>query len=384
MPPLELVESRNPPVATARFLCRGFVLYLTPGRSTLTGLRNRSLAVAALIFSLLLTGCGVVGEPLPPLLEIPAAVQDLAATQTGNRLRLTWSAPRLTTEGTRVREIYHVEVYGAFFSPASTPPEFASQAQLLATIVIAEPADSAPPTASYEVELKSAQLGQKAFFAIKAINRRGKDAGPSNISSVEIAALPGPPANLEAAVTEKAIELRWKPSSVSVFGGPAPEATGYQIYRADVQTPQPAEQIGSSEEPTFKDTSFEFGHRYTYSAVAFVRAGDSTAVTPPSASLEVAASDVFPPAAPANVRAIAVPGAMELAWSPNSEADLAGYNVYRGSGESFAKRNAQLLPIPTFRDEPVTVGARYIYRVRAVDKNGNESVPSEDTAVTAE
>ena len=103
--------------------------------------------------------------------------------------------------------------------------------------------------------------------------------------------------------------------------------------------------------------------------------------------MELDAIDVFPPAAPRNVRAIAVPGAVELTWSPNSEPDLAGYKVYRSSGPEggFVTRlTPQVLQVPVFRDTTVTAGTSYVYHVTAVDKNGNESTPSEDAPVTAE
>jgi len=83
------------------------------------------------------------------------------------------------------------------------------------------------------------------------------------------------------------------------------------------------------------------------------------------------------------VRAVAVPGAAEIVWSVNSESDLAGYNVYR-DGAPVVKLNRELLQIPVFRDNGTTAGARHSYRVTAVDRNGNESAPSEQVTVTAE
>src|SRR5262245_46416423 len=67
-------------------------------------------------FFLLLVGCGVPGEPLPPLLEIPVAVSDLAAVQVGNHIELTWSVPRMTTEGTVARGLDRMEVHVLFAS----------------------------------------------------------------------------------------------------------------------------------------------------------------------------------------------------------------------------------------------------------------------------
>src|SRR5437016_4929752 len=47
----------------------------------------------------LLGGCGYVGEPLPPLANVPARVTDLAAAQRGGRIIAQFTVPLITTEG---------------------------------------------------------------------------------------------------------------------------------------------------------------------------------------------------------------------------------------------------------------------------------------------
>ncbi len=341
--------------------------------------------------AVLLAGCGVPGEPLPPLLEIPERATDLSAKQVGARLQLAWSPPRLTTEGTRVRRLARLEIYGVFLPPGAALTSFPESSRLLATLgTDAIPAGQ--QSIVYELPLAAGQLRQTAFFAVKAINNNDKDAGFSNVSQVETADLPQAPLDLQATLTENAVHLVWKAPPLSAFGGPAPQPDGYQVYRAEVRSPQagsqPATQavimLGTSGSAAYQDSTFEFGHSYVYSVRAFVVQGESTALTPPSNSAEVAAVDRFPPASPQNVRAVTIPGAVDLAWSPNSEADMAGYNVYRREGEALVKLNLGLLPAPLFRDPSPTPGARYLYRVTAVDGNGNESAPSQDAVVTAE
>ena len=60
------------------------------------------------------------------------------------------------------------------------------------------------------------------------------------------------------------------------------------------------------------------------------------------------------------------------------EADLAGYHVYRseqrGTEVSPMERlTREWLLTPTFRDISIEPGRRYLYRVSAVDRAGNES-----------
>ena len=58
-----------------------------PGREALLGM----------LFSL--AGCGYIGNPQPPALDIPSAVIDLRAAEDGDRVLVEFTIPMLTTEG---------------------------------------------------------------------------------------------------------------------------------------------------------------------------------------------------------------------------------------------------------------------------------------------
>jgi hypothetical protein len=341
-----------------------------------------SCCLAALL-SLILSGCGVPGEPLPPLLELPQPIRDLAVEQEGARLVLHFAKPQLTTEGTLIRFLDRIEIHGAFLVPDASAETFPEQGRLLATLPAAQLPDGAGEI-NYELPLAPGQRGLKAFLAVKAINRREKDAGFSNVASVEIVDLPEPPSGLAATLTEQAIRLSWREAERSVFGGTAPKPDGYEVFRSETGTSAPAQMVGTADSPTYEDSSFTFGPRYVYRVRAFVRRGDSKAVTPYSNAVEVTATDIFPPAAPQNFRAIAVPGAIELSWSPSAEADLAGYNVYRSEGGALVRLNAELLALPLYRDTTAKSGIEYRYTVKAVDRDGNEGPSTEQAIATAE
>lgn len=331
----------------------------------------------------MLAGCGVPGEPLPPLLEIPEPVRDLVAEQVGARVILRFTKPQLTTEGTLIRSLDRIEVHGAFLAPGSSLDVFPEQERLLATLPAAQIPEGAGQL-SYALPLEASRRGTMGIFALKAVNQREKNAGFSNIASLEITDLPEPPTNLRASLTEPAIELRWTPATRSAFGGPAPTPEGYEIYRADAGSASAPQLLATSKDPSFDDHTYAFGKRYDYSVRAFVRRGASTARTPDSNRVEIAAVDRFPPAAPQNLRAIAIPGAVELAWSPNGEPDLAGYNVYRTANGEFARLNSGLLSLPLYHDSTVQPGVDYRYTVKAVDRTGNEGPASAPATATAE
>jgi fibronectin type 3 domain-containing protein len=70
---------------------------------------------------------------------------------------------------------------------------------------------------------------------------------------------------------------------------------------------------------------------------------------------------------------------IDLVWAPDTDADLAGYNVYRrAEGGQPAKINSELVKAPAYRDTEVQRRKRYFYSVSAVDLRGNESERSEE------
>ena len=74
---------------------------------------------------------------------------------------------------------------------------------------------------------------------------------------------------------------------------------------------------------------------------------------------------------------------MDLIWSPDTDADLAGYNVYRREqGGEAAKLNSDLVKTPAYRDVTVQSGKTYFYSVSGIDVRGNESARSEETSET--
>ena len=87
---------------------------------------------------------------------------------------------------------------------------------------------------------------------------------------------------------------------------------------------------------------------------------------------------------PSDLEAVVLPAAepeqasVSLAWNIASEADVAGYAVYRSEQEGVrgVRLNGQLLGSPTYRDGSVAAGRRYFYSVTAVDTAGQESAAS--------
>ncbi|MGG7378457.1 hypothetical protein ACQ7B2_06750, partial [Escherichia coli] len=55
---------------------------------------------------------------------------------------------------------------------------------------------------------------------------------------------------------------------------------------------------------------------------------------------------------------------IDITWAPNTEEDLAGYNIFRHEQGAEPQRvNAKLAPTPSFRDDSVEPGRTYFYSV---------------------
>jgi hypothetical protein len=92
--------------------------------------------------------------------------------------------------------------------------------------------------------------------------------------------------------------------------------------------------------------------------------------------------DTTPPAAPTGAAVQAGDARLTVTWNANTEADLAGYHVYRAeaSGGPFVRQTASVLTARSLLQTGLVNGKTYWYRVTALDQTGNESLPG--TAVS--
>lgn len=85
------------------------------------------------------------------------------------------------------------------------------------------------------------------------------------------------------------------------------------------------------------------------------------------------------PEPPTGLGAVVDHGDVALSWNANTEADLAGYNIYRATAAEWVKINPASAAANIFTD-PGLRNNIYRYRVTAVDQAGGESSPSAETA----
>jgi len=358
---------------------------------------------AALAASLALAGCGMPGAPQPPSLDLPDRVDDLSAVRTGNQVALAWTMPKRDTDKVPLKGNVTVRIcrnesaaQGCF---AAAMIELSSGADGAFTDIL-PPAltGGAPRVLTYFVELD---------------NRKGRSAGLSNGVQVLAGEAPAAVDDLAAEMRREGVLLRWEPAP------PEAAPVAVRLVRKLVAPPanQPAKPKSAQGpfaprpeppertllvEPALHldralDSSIEFGATYEYRAQRVARVainGETLELAGPLTSpVRIAAVNVFPPAVPRGLAAVATAGAagtgpaIDLNWQPNTEADLAGYVVYRSetnAAESGWQRISPAGPVtsPGFHDASVQPGHTYRYAVSALDEQGHESARSAEAEET--
>ncbi len=363
----------------------------------------------------LLAGCGSVGAPAPPSLNLPTPVQNLSAMRKENSVQLTWTMPARTTDRVVLKHPVPAEIcrkagggicvkIGVVVFP---PDQAANYTDHLPPEMVREPAQ----LLTYEVNLR---------------NRAGKSAGISNPALS--AAGPAPPAltGLAAQVRRDGVLLSWHPATEAsandqgsilfrirrdlLPGGNTGRPSSAKIPNAQVppQVTLAVRVTGHADPGHALDNNVQPNQKYRYTVVrvaTLTLAGHSIEIQgQPGDPIVVSTTDVFPPAVPQGLVAVAdaAAGAIDLSWTPDSDADLAGYYVYRrdvgtslaaqripqptssnsaSSGAETAKREAPIAT-PAFHDAQAERGHTYAYSVSAIDQNGNESMRSPEVVET--
>jgi hypothetical protein len=341
---------------------------------------------------LLLAGCAQTGPPLPPSLELLRPPSDLRATRKGNAVTLAWSEPTLTTDRQGVRSPGPTRICrttaaemtqcGNPVGEAAAPHEPPSRSEQAKKQTFA---DLLPST------VQEQNPTGDVTYAVEVLNRDGRGAGLSNRFHVAAVPTMAPPKDLTVDLTADGVVMTW--TSAGEKANVPGVRHRYRIYRRDETSGKDAVageiSAGEAGPARFVDSTFEWEKTYLYriTAVSIVvrPGGDVEVEGEDSPAVRIVAHDVFPPAVPSGLQAVASGEGqkpfVDLIWAPVTNADLAGYNVYRREGNgATAKLNSELLKAPAYRDSAVVASTTYVYSVSAVDARGNESAKSEEAS----
>jgi hypothetical protein len=350
-----------------------------------------SMAGALLLFA----ACATIGPPQPPSLDLPKPPADLRAVRKGDRVILTWTIPSVTTDRQTVHSLGPTRICRA------SGPEMKQCGTAVGEVQTAVPNPSLNAkqkllgsyTDALPAALETDSPASEIFYAVDVLNRDGRSAGLSNRVNVRMIRTLPAPQGFQARVTSQGVVLSW-------IGERTTPQEGihyvYRVYRGregQERTLLAELPFGDEHIVTLTDSEIEWERNYQYTAetVTVIAEKNKPDVqvegeeTPP---VKVFADDVFPPAVPSGLQAaFSGPGQqpfIDLAWAPGSDADLAGYNVYRHTeGSSSTKLNGELIRTPAYRDGRIESGKKYFYSVTAVDERGNESARSDEASEAA-
>ena len=321
----------------------------------------RRWSAVPIALAALACACGSVGDPRPPLANLPEPITDLSARQFGEQLVISWSRPRRTTEGLTAKEagftLWAVEV-GAVDTVLADETIDAYRRPV--KTIEAEDLVGVAPDNRVEVRspLDAWTLGQPAILVVTAWNRARREAGYSNHVPIQPLRPPAPPLLYPPSVTEDGVVLGWRTSEL---------ADEYSIDRATDEDTEftVLESVSATE---YLDPTARPGVTYRY-RLRPLRMSDAGRIEGlPSETASVTPRDVFPPRPPTGLRAVRTPTAVELSWLPNEEPDIAGYRVLRGGAAL-----TSVIAESSYSDGSAVPGTPYEYEVTAVDSQGNES-----------
>ena len=312
-------------------------------------------------------GCGYVGDPLPPLANVPSPVTDLAAIQRGGRIIVQFTVPVKTTEGppdssaarnwicARARRSSSRRTSGRRAPGRFLPARRSTvAARRRARRSVPRPATRfRPPTGP----------ARKMIFGVRAVAGNGKQSG-----MVEFRGGAGGGAHRRSPRASRSpprtqgVRLTWQA-----------RGTDFRVFR---KTGDDAfAQVASVKTPEWTDTATEFGKRYptwfkASSNWTMARRRKANCPTKPP----IVPRDVFPPAAPKGVQGSSAPNSDRTELGPEhgrgpERLPRISRRGQRGHGENWPMSP----PCRAIRIARWKRGKTYRYSVTAVDQAGNES-----------
>ena len=195
----------------------------------------------------------------------------------------------------------------------------------------------------------SVTAGTKYYYKVVALDTNGGSGKASYIKSIVPLATP----TLTAALSSGSVKLSW----TAVEG-----ATKYQLYRStDGESFKLYDTVSKT---SYSSSSVTAGTTYYYKVAAVKTIGETDWAGNASAvkSVTVLAAPVL--------TAASEDGAVLLSWEAADGA--AKYQVYRSTDNKTFTRLSTVTDT-SYTDSSVTAGAKYYYKVNAVDENGSSS-----------
>jgi hypothetical protein len=207
-------------------------------------------------------------------------------------------------------------------------------------------------TDSLSISIPRTTAGSQYFATVRMID----DEGNLSALSDEYTNVPNKPALPSVVDGPISITVEWTPN---VEVGLA----GYNLYRSSTQD-SVFVKLNSSllTQTIYTDTAVWGNQGYTYRVTAVDVNGHE------SIPSDTISGRLLPPAAPANFVVGRGTTYLHPGWTPNTEGNLLGYNIYRATaGTPYVRLNNSILKRTDYRDSTVMADTTYYYAVEAVD-----------------
>lgn len=372
----------------------------------------------ALLAALGAAGCGKKGDPMPPILLVPAPTTELEVVQRGGQLLVELPYPQTTAAGTPLGGLTAVTV-SRLVTPlpaTATAPVEVDARQFEAgaeTVRVLEGAELASAVRGdrivFTLPLPEAAEPSALTLGVTTRGPRGRVSASSNRITFPVVEPPPPPTGVEVTGEAGGVRVRWNPPPTATATG-APEETEEEIEDASEPEESAEAEEGAAEgeeEPglagfnvyrrrstersygppirtvgprasTLVDESALFGERYIYAVTTVASRRPVVVESGFAEEVEVDYRDRFAPPAPRGLVALPEEQQVRLVWAASAAPDLAGYRIYRRGPDTqeFQPVTEQPVAATDYTDRGLSAGATYTYRVTAVDRAGNESEPS--------
>jgi Prokaryotic lipoprotein-attachment site len=399
---------------------------------------SKFLILNSLAATLLVSGCGRKGPPLPPFVRTPIAPGELTATRRGDTVDIKFVVPSSNTDQTRPANIERIDIYALTTATRVADLDIVSRGERIASVEVKTPRDpnktidpdepasdleplegpgldqgattevfetlaatAAPGDARGSRQVApgtplvgpSCQLPTRVYVGL-GISVQGRRGLLSAQAGVPLVPAPAPLPRPAVKYNESGVTIAWQ---TAASGPPAVEApagerlesrpigcnaptVGYYVYEVAAEQSETRLTDKPLAGSPFVDPRIAWDTERCYTVRAVHSIGALSVESEPAPPVCEKLTDTFPPAAPKGLVAVASEGAINLIWDANTDKDLAGYIVLRApaSTKEFTTVTDEPLRDTTFTDK-VPVGTPFVYAIRAVDSNGNRSAPSAES-----
>ncbi len=351
----------------------------------MNGLKGGARCVCTVLLGLSLLffgGCGYKKPPVPPESVVPEPINDLRYTVDSKGVELSWTFPHETIKGTNINDIDSFEVFRAVILLedycGDCPIPFGEPT----VIPGGEPSVETKRKAVHQESLL--RTGHKYFYKVRSRTSWWAASEDSNIISFVYYTPSKAPEGVTLTTEGQNLVLSWRPVLEFLDGSTVDLPVNYQVLRSEGGKDFKA--VGRPvKDARYVDTKVEQGQKYFYKVQSLILLEGEIAKGGISEVVDDVPRDTTPPSVVTGVTAVRTAAGIKIIWDRSSDADVAGYRVYRRVKN---QKKVKLLgeverSYTIFVDDNVPADRRVYYSITAIDmaEPVNESKPSKEATV---